>query len=576
MQTDSLASDGARQPPSADQLEQLPEAEEALEYARLKHALASIPVTNFAECARIGRPLKELGDFGRALWEQHCAKVWSAFDRHGMWDMICDDGSDYREIYRIAEEHKPLPAAETPPIRVVDGATFLTPEQQREVFKGCVYVLDQHRVLIPGGRLVRPEQFRAMYGGYTFIMDARNERTSKDAFEAFTQSQAQRAPRADATCFKPLLPPGCLVQQGQRVLVNVWAPEPVRRVQGDPSPFLRHLEKLFPDATDQQLILYYLANMVQRVGHKFQFAPVIIGVPGNGKTFISNCAVESLGHRYVHWPDAQKIGNQFNGWMAGRVAYLVEDAYLGGKVDLLEKLKPMITGKWIEIEGKGVDQRSEEVCGNFIFNANHQNAVRKTIDDRRYMTLWCHQQAVADLERDGLTPSYFERLYSWANADGYAIVAEYLHTLRIPPEFGLSWVMGRAPRTSSTDRAIDATRSPIEQEILAAVEEGALGFKGGWISTTYLRKLVERLQMTREVQRNHFGPLLEGLGYIVHPALQSTDGQVHNQVMPDGARPKLFVKKDSLAAHLPLRPAEVARAYSHAQGVAPSALGPRP
>jgi hypothetical protein len=78
----------------------------------------------------------------------------------------------------------------------VTGSTFLGPEQQIELFRGCSYVCDRHAVLVPGGYLLRPDQFRVMFGGYTFVMDLDNNRTSRDPWEAFSQSQAcaRRAP----------------------------------------------------------------------------------------------------------------------------------------------------------------------------------------------------------------------------------------------------------------------------------------------------------------------------------------------------------------------------------------------
>jgi len=160
---------------------------------------------------------------------------------------------------------------------------------------------------------------------------------------------------------------------------------------------------------------------------------------------------------------------------------------------------------------------------------------------------------------------YFERLYGWLEAEnGYAIVSEMLHTLAVPPEFGLIWVKGRAPSTSSTDRAIEASRSPVEVAIQDAVDAGTPGFRDGWISTLMLRQHLESRRHLNDVPRSEWGSMLAGLGYVLHPALKATHGQVHNTVLPDGGRPKLYVHKDHPSAQLQ-RPAAVAKAYSEAQ-----------
>lgn len=471
----------------------------------------------------------------------------------------------------VLQDKPPVTATAVSAVPVMtqaEGNRFLAVAEQAELFKGCVYVLDEHRVLCPGGKLLKPDQFKAYFGGYTFTMDNRNERTTRDAFEAFTQSQVLNAPKVDGTCFKPALPYGEILISEGRSRVNTWHPPQVRRKPGDAGPFLRHLAKLFPVEDDRQKLLYYLAGMVQSVGHKFQWAPLLIGVEGNGKTFLSSCVAAALGTRYTHWPKASKLGAQFNKWMFGKVAYFVEDVYVKD-ADVLEELKPLITGERIEVEGKGVDQRTDEICGNFIFNSNRRDALRKTGNDRRYMVLWCAQQSAEDLASDGMTPDYFKDLYSWASArDGYAIVAEFLHTFPIPPVFGLQWLTGRAPRTSSTDAAIEATRNGVERAVMQAIDEGRPGFAGGWVSSIMLRKLLEALPRHLDALNCQQADMLAALGYVRHPALPGQrPGQVDNVVLPDGAKPVLFVKQGHPAADIQKR-AEVGRAYSAAQAAA--------
>ena len=52
-----------------------------------------------------------------------------------------------------------------------------------------------------------------------------------------------------------------------------------------------------------------------------------------------------------------------------------------------------------------------------------------------------------------------------------------------------------------------------------------------------------------------------GLGYIQHPALP--DGRVHNP-LPEGGKPRLYVKRDSLLVQL-TRPIDVVQRYLDAQ-----------
>ena len=470
----------------------------------------------------------------------------------------------------------PVPPPDAPPappsaaaMTAREGSTFLDPTQAAVLFHGCVYIADQHRVLVPGGKLYKPEQFKAVFGGYMFAMDARNEKHSRNAFEAFTESSVLRPPVADGTAFQPSLPYGTIIESEGRTRANQFWPAQVRRVRGDPSRFLRHLEILFPNGLDRRTFLYWMTNVVQHPGHKSQWMPLLVGVEGNGKSLFSRCLAFAVGHRYTHWPDASGLGNKFNAYLFGKLLICIEDLKIGDAVEIWEKLKPMITGESLEIEGKGIDQRTDEVCANFIANSNHKNAIRATINDRRVCHLWCAQQDLKDLAPSGLDEAYMAGFYKWLKQDGYAVVAEYLATLEIPPEFGLDWFKGRAPKTSNHVAAVEASRGPVEQEILEAVEREDVGFKGGWISSGKLDTLLERMGRQRTIALNKRREILQGLGYDWHPALPS--GRVNNLVLPDAAKVKLFIRSDNASALALMRPADVAAAYTQAQGVVAAA-----
>lgn len=452
---------------------------------------------------------------------------------------------------------------EPPRPSVVQGSTFVGIEEQLELFKGCVYVRDLHKVLVPGGMLLKPDQFKVHFGGYSFPMDISNERTSRDAWEAFTQSQATRCPRADSACFRPDMAPGAIIERGGQKQVNTYWPVEVPRKVGDAGPFLDHLRRVLPDERDRLILLSYMAACVQHKGVKFQWAPLLQGVEGNGKTLFTRCVAEAVGRRYVHWPKASKLAAQFNSWMVGKVFYGVEDIYVSdSRAEVIEELKPMITGgDGLEIEGKGVDQISADICGNFMLNSNHKDAVRKTLNDRRYCMLFSAQQQAEDLVRDGMIGEYFPQLYDWLKADGYAIVSELLHTFPIPDDFNPATKCQRAPTTSSTAEAIAASTEGIEQEIAEAIGQGLPGFCGGWVSSIQLDRLLERLGVGRRVTHSKRREMLHVMGYEWHPALP--DGRVNNLVLPDGGKPRLFVHKDSPARHVQ-GAAEAAKAYEQA------------
>ena len=490
-------------------------------------------------------------------------------------------GAIGRQVQVLQDKPVEMPVAlagyEMPRQRAVEGSTFLSPSQQAELFAGCVYVASTHRVLVPGGSLLKPDNFKTRFGGYTFALDTRNERTGRNAWEAFTESQALRCPQADDSTFRPDLPPVALVKDdgvqllagenyGGRVAVNTWWPPVIVRKKGDVSIFTDHCAKILPNERDRWRLIYWMAAAAQFPGVKFKWMPLIQGVEGNGKTLLSVAAAKAVGERYAYWPAADKLGKDFNAWFEGRLLICIEDIYIpNSERHILEKLKPMIAGgAAFEIEGKGIDQRSARVCANIMANTNHKSGVPKSANDRRIAPFFCAQQSKADLARDGMDDAYFTRLYTWLEkADGYAMIVDWLLSLTIPDDMNPA-LGGRAPITSSTAEAIAQGLGSIEQEVLEAVDQGQPGFAGDWISSIALDKLLAAMGREAALGRTRRPDMLRTLGYVKHPGLE--DGRVHNPIMPDGGKPRLFVKESSAAAML-RGAAEIARAYSQAQGL---------
>lgn len=456
-----------------------------------------------------------------------------------------------------------LGSEEGPPEQFVDLG------RQRELFAGCTYVEQDHGVMVPGGRVLKPEQFKVLFGGYSFQLTPDGQKLSDNAFEAFTLSRMHRFPRAERSCFFPMEPSNAIIERSGERMVNAWFPVKVASVPGDVSRIEQHMRLLLPDANDRAILWAYMAAIVQFPGVKFQWCPLIQGTPGNGKTLFTRCVAEAVGQRYVHMPRASEFAeSKFNDWLYGNLFIGVEDIYVAEKkAHVLEALKPMITGEWLEVEGKGIKKAHREICANFMLNCNHKDGVRKDADDRRLAPFYTAQQTKADLQRDGLTSAYFHDLYKWLRAGGYAHVTHYLQTYPIPDE--LNPANGfTAPETSSTRESIEVGRGQFEQEILERVEQGAVGYAGGWLSSTYVMQLAQQLRV--RIPPRKLPALLEALGYVHCPALPN--GRCTAVVAPDGCKPRLYVRADHPIASL-TDPVAALRRYSEAQAGA-AMIGP--
>lgn len=509
-------------------------------------------------CSRMERLMRQSA-LMRKKWEDRPAYLRETI-------MLANRGrTTYYSVGAPIELVTPAQVIETGSPVIRSGYQFIGGSQLVDHFKGCVYVADSHRILTPNGQMLKSEQFNAMYGGYVFALDDGNEKTTKKAFEAFTENQCIMFPKVDRSTFRPDLSQGAIIEEDGLRHVNVYVPVTVASAPGDVTPFLTHLAKLLPVERDRDILLSYMAACVQYKGVKFKWAPLLQGVEGNGKTLFTLCVMEAVGSRYSHMPPAQEIGEKFNAWLFDKIFIGVEDIYVPEqKLELIETLKPMITGEYLAKRAMQQDQVMHRLCANFMFNSNHKNAVRKTANDRRFAIFYTAQQEHIDIVRDGMGGDYFPNLYDWLKrGGGFAAVTHYLENYAIPAQFNPATHCQRAPETSSTHEAVTASLGSVEQEIMEAIDEGRQGFAGGWVSSKALDNLLRQMRADRTVPVGKRRDMMRQLGYDWHPALK--DGRVNNVIMIDGGKPRLYIKIGHIHANL-TNAADVARHYAAAQG----------
>ncbi len=446
------------------------------------------------------------------------------------------------------------------------GVQYSTVEHQQELFKGCTYVAEANKVLTADGVMLKQEAFKVLYGGYLFTLDAFGKKTTANAWTAFTESQVTSFPKVHRSCFLPKEQPLSVVSRENLSYVNTYFPISTIQKPGDASPFTDHVKAMLPNGDDHLILFSYMAAIVQNPGAKFQFAPLIQGVEGNGKSLILRVLEHAVGKRYTHFPNAHDLignGSKFNAWLKEKLFIGVEDisAAKGNRFELIETLKTLITNDRIEIQLKGVDQVTGDNYANFIFCCNPKDAFPKIRHDRRFCILYCAQQSEDDINRIGWGGSYFPNLYNnWLKIDGYAIVNQWLREFSIPDQYNPATMCHRAPGTTSTKEALTLGQSRIEALIQEAVDSDRVGFRGNWISSVALSELLKN----ENIRISHVKRpvILEGLGYIPHPSLLG--GRLNNPLPGnvESGKPRLYVKKGAL---LEDRPMVIGEAYCKAQ-----------
>jgi hypothetical protein len=457
-----------------------------------------------------------------------------------------------------------VPSAPDPLTGLRAGFQLMGTTGQIAHFAGCVYVRSEDSIFVPDGDLLKPGQFKASYGGYQFGVDLANEKVTKSAWEAFTESQGYHFPKVQEMCFRPEHEPGAVVAEEGRSMVNTYVPIQTDRRPGDPTPWLNHVAKMLPDPHDQAVLLAYMAALVQYPGQKFFWAPLVQGVQGNGKTLLITTLAHAIGMRYTHLPNPEDIANKFNSWIIGKLFVGVEEAYVADRQEMVSVLKILVANDRVDIQGKGANQKTGDNRANFMMTTNHRDAIRYSDEERRFAIFFTAQQELAHLERDGMGGQYFPEMYAWLRAEGYAVVNDFLRSYQIPDALNPATHCHRAPITSSTGEARGISLGAVEQEVMEAIEEGRPGFAGGWVSSLALDRLLDDRRLASKVPRNRRRDLLRTLGYDCHPGLK--DGRVNNTIMDAGlaGKPRLYIRAGLIASQL-TTPAEIVRVYQEAQ-----------
>lgn len=422
-------------------------------------------------------------------------------------------------------------------------SSLLLISEQIKHFEGFVYIRDLNKIFTPDGALVSMEAFDRYYGGFEFQIDPTNagrRGVTDSASKAFTMNRGHRFPRAHSVFWDPKLPPREITDER----LNTWSPPKVIHKQGDIGPFMELLQKLLPDERDRRIILNFMAATIQKPGVKFQWAPVLQGAPGNGKTLLTEFLRYAVGEEVTHKPDANNLTEKFNGYLEGKVLIVVEEIHMSEKREVLDTLKPLLTNEDVEVRNMGTEKRMVKNLANWFFLTNHRDAIMKTSVDRRYCVMFTAQQSVQDMidagykNYDGTSTDYFPKLWQWAREEGFAIVAQYLSNFMIEAEFDPSGSCVMAPWTSTTSQVLLESNGRVESEILEAIESERIGFKGGFVSSIKLTELFREQNI--RVNRNKVGEIMGNIGYVKCPVLPGGRA-ARNVSAENNGKPTLYV-----------------------------------
>lgn len=237
--------------------------------------------------------------------------------------------------------------------------------------------------------------------------------------------------------------------------------------------FLKHVERTLPDEEDREIFLDWLCFVCQNPGLRVNWALLLQGSQGTGKTYFVNVLQAVLGRNVANL-DPQAIAGRFTGWAHGSTVVAIEEIRIHGtnKFEILDRMKPFLTNDTVSIEEKGRDHRTVPNFTSYLLLTNHSDAIPLTEGDRRYCVLYSHWQSEKQMYNDlggrKGAEKYFDALFDDLHESRVGELAWFLKTRKLSDRFS---PRGRAPETKARQTMINLAISPERQMLEDALAE---------------------------------------------------------------------------------------------------------
>ena len=209
-----------------------------------------------------------------------------------------------------------------------------------------------------------------------------------------------------------------LVDQNGRRLLNRWSPglALLDRVISDSEiqPWLDHLKYLVSDPEEGAVVLDWMAHLVQRRAPKANFAILLGGVEGIGKSLLFDPIVRFLGSENVRTTSEVEIKDKYTSWVAERELVMMEEIR-GLSEEVMNRLKMYIAAPpyMVPVNEKNIKHYETPNVARFVAFTNSQYALQLNAHDRRWFVLWSGAET--------REPDYYTKLAKWFEVNAVLI-----------------------------------------------------------------------------------------------------------------------------------------------------------
>jgi hypothetical protein len=278
--------------------------------------------------------------------------------------------------------------------------------------------------------------------------------------------------------------------------------------------FMIHVANTIGSDREQRVLIDFMAYVYQNPGKRVQWALLVKGIEGNGKSYFFKVMQAVLG-RQASVVSTTAIDSSFTGWAEGSVLVCIEEIRISGvnKYAILDKMKPLITNPTIAVVHKGKDEKHIPNFTSYMMFTNHADAIPVGDNDRRYCVIFTRQTRKEELfaQHGGVkgVEDYFKGLFDDLERRP-DVFARMLSDWEISADFSPS---GRAPETEGLSDMRAMHISEDRDNIESALADYACAVVGpDIVDVTYLKALA--IMDGRDFpQTKAIGHILSDMGY---------------------------------------------------------------
>jgi hypothetical protein len=246
-------------------------------------------------------------------------------------------------------------------------------------------------------------------------------------------------------------------------ILNLFHPSDAVASEGDASPWLDHVRRLYPD--DVEHLLKWMAFRIQNPGKKINHAIVLGGSHGIGKDLMLEPLRYGVGTGNFEDVEYKDLFDNYSDW-AERTLIVINEARDTGGIDryaFYESSKRLIAAPPDTLPCRKMylgRYYVPNIMAVAITSNNKLNGLYIHPDDRRYYVAWSKVEKAPT--------SYFDHLWDWMlTGGGKEAVLGYLQRLDIQ-DFK---PMAPPRRTEAWHEIVEASKSTEEKSLADAVED---------------------------------------------------------------------------------------------------------